>query len=143
MEVSPTTVAPVLHQTFALLVRRLRQHPVPGELSPAEGQALAALVRQEPTTTADLARLEQISAQSMGASIAGLEQRGLVSRHTDPDDGRRVLWRVTPTGQAEATRKRQTRAAQIAEALSTGFTPAELRTLREAAPLLERLAESL
>jgi hypothetical protein len=39
--------------------------------------------------------------------------------------------------------KRSARTQQLARALSDGFTPAELRTLMAAAPLLERLAHSI
>jgi hypothetical protein len=39
--------------------------------------------------------------------------------------------------------KRNARAGQLAQALEAGFTPAELRQLMAAAPLLERLAQSI
>jgi hypothetical protein len=39
--------------------------------------------------------------------------------------------------------KRNARTEQLAQALSTGFTQAELRQLIAAAPLLERLAQSI
>jgi hypothetical protein len=39
--------------------------------------------------------------------------------------------------------KHTARAEQLAKTLSTGFSPAELRQLMAAAPLIERLAQSL
>ena len=39
--------------------------------------------------------------------------------------------------------KRNARSEQLAVALSAGFTPAELRQLMAAVPLLERLAQSI
>jgi hypothetical protein len=39
--------------------------------------------------------------------------------------------------------KRGARARLIADALADGFTPQELRTLAEAVPLLQRLAEKI
>ena len=48
-----------------------------------------------------------------------------------------------PAGQQVLTDKRNARTEQLARALSSGFTPAELRQLKTAAPLLERLAQSI
>jgi hypothetical protein len=54
-----------------------------------------------------------------------------------------VVLSVTETGRAVLLDKRNARAEQLAQALSVGFTPAELRQLMAAAPLLERLAQSI
>ena len=108
-----------------------------------ESSALTRLDRGGPTTPSELAKLEQISPQSMGATLAALEARGLVGRRPDPRDGRRVVLSVTEAGRAVLLDKRNARAEQLAKALSAGFTPAELRQLMAAAPLLERLAQSI
>jgi DNA-binding MarR family transcriptional regulator len=76
----------------------------------------------------------------MGATLGALERRGLVERHSDPDDGRRVVVSVTEPG-FRALRK--VRTERLAEALSTGFTHSELRQLSAVAPLIERLAQSV
>src|ERR1700723_1856803 len=91
-------VASALLVGIGLLRRRLRQTHTGGELTLPEISALARLDRGGPTTSAALARLEQISPQSMGATLAGLEARGLVERHPDPEDGRRVVLSVTEAG---------------------------------------------
>jgi DNA-binding MarR family transcriptional regulator len=136
-------VAAALQMSIGLLRRRLRQVRPEGELTLPEIAALARLDRAGPATASMLARLEQISPQSMGATLAGLEARGLVVRSPDPDDGRRVLLSVTGAGQQVLRDKRSARTGQLAQALSAGFTPAELAQLRVAAPLLERLAQSI
>ena len=66
-----------------------------------------------------------------------------MARSPDPDDGRRVVLSVTGSGQQVLRDKRSARAEQLAQALAAGFTPAELAQLRAAAPLLERLAQSI
>src|SRR6185369_162566 len=102
-------VAAALGLSVGMLVRRLRHSslplpaPVPAGagpgsddgLPPGEGGvtipevvALARLDRGGPATAAALARQEQISPQAMGATLAGLEARGLVERRRDPADGR-------------------------------------------------------
>jgi DNA-binding MarR family transcriptional regulator len=142
-EPDATEVAAALRVSIGLLLRRMRQVGPDGELSLPEMSALARLDRSGPATSSTLARLEQISPQSMGATLAGLEARGLVQRHPDPEDGRRAVLSLTGAGQHVLQDKRSARVAQLAQALSSGFTPAELRQLRAAAPLLERLAQTI
>jgi DNA-binding MarR family transcriptional regulator len=136
-------VAAALRVSIGLLLRRLRQVRVEGELTLPESSALVRLDRGGPTTPSELAKLEQISPQSMGATLAALEARGLVERRPDPQDGRRAVLSATEAGRAVLLDKRNARAEQLAQALSAGFTPAELRQLMAAAPLLERLAQSI
>ena len=136
-------VAAALRVSIGLLLRRLRQVQVKGELSLPESSALVRLARGGPTTPGELAKLEQISPQSMGATLAALEARGLVERRPDPRDGRRVVLSATEAGRAVLLDRRNERTGQLAQALSAGFTPAELSQLMAAAPLLERLAQSI
>jgi DNA-binding MarR family transcriptional regulator len=136
-------VAAALLVSMGLLRRRLRQVPVEGELTLPETSALARLNRGGPTTASMLARVEQISPQSMGATLGALEARGLVARQPDPEDGRRVVLSVTEAGLEVLRNKRTARIEQLAQALSEGFTPSELEQLMVAAPLIERLAQSL
>jgi DNA-binding MarR family transcriptional regulator len=136
-------VAAALRLSIGLLRRQLRQAPVPGELTLPESAALTRLDRGGPTTPSALARLEQISPQSMGATLGALEARGLVERRPDPQDRRRAVLSVSEAGRQVLHSKRSARTQQLARALSDGFTPAELRTLMAAAPLLERLAHSI
>src|ERR1700731_3107495 len=91
-------VAAALRVSIGLLLRRLRRVQVEGELTLPESSALVRLDRGGPATPSALARLEQISPQSMGATLAALEARGLIERHTDPDDGRRSVMSVTAAG---------------------------------------------
>jgi DNA-binding MarR family transcriptional regulator len=136
-------VAGALYVSIGVLVRRLRQVQADGELSLPETSALARLDRGGPTTSAALAKLEQISPQSMGATLAGLEARGLVERRADPEDGRRVVLSLTDAGLAALRSRRNARAQYLADALSDGFTPEELQQILTVAPLLERLAQTI
>jgi DNA-binding MarR family transcriptional regulator len=136
-------VARALIVGIGLLRRRLRQVQVEGDLTLPESAALARLDRGGPTTASALARHEQISPQSMGATLAALEARGLVERRPDPDDGRRVVLSVTAAGLQTLRDRRNTRTRALAEALAVTFTRQELGQLMAAAPLLERLAQSI
>ena len=136
-------VAVALRDSIGLLLRRMRQQRPDGALTLPESAAMTRLNRGGPTTSSALAKLEQISPQSMGATLAGLEARGLVARHPDPEDGRRVVLSVTEAGQQILLDKRNARTDQLAQALSAGFTADEIRQLAVAAPLLERLAQTI
>lgn len=130
--------------SLGLFVRGLRQAPVQGELTLPEVSALSRLERVGSATTSDLARAEQITPQAMGVTLAGLEKRGWVERRPDPADGRRVVMSVSKAGRRALRDRRSARAEQLAAALvAGGFTRAELETLMAAAPLIQRLGESL
>jgi DNA-binding MarR family transcriptional regulator len=136
-------VAAALQVSVGLLVRRLRQTRPHGDLTMPEMSALARLDRGGPATPASLARAEEISPQSMGATIAALESRGLVRRSPDPDDARCVIVAATQAGLTALRDRRSERTDQLARALSAGFTRAELDRLLGAALLLERLAQGV
>jgi DNA-binding MarR family transcriptional regulator len=137
-------VAGTLHASVRLLVQRLRQtQAVEGDLSSPETSALARLDRTGPTTAAELARLERISPQSMGATVAALEERGLVQRAADPTDGRRSILSLSTDGRSLLQRRRSARSEHLSEALASAFTRAEVKELQAAAPLIERLAQHI
>lgn len=136
-------VAAALYLSVGLFKRRLRQMPAEGELSLPESSALRRLERGGPATVTALAKAEQISVQSMGATLRTLEARRLIARHPDPADGRRSVMSVTEAGLVALNDKRNARIAQLARVLAAEFTPAELGQLMAAAPLIERLAENI
>jgi DNA-binding MarR family transcriptional regulator len=136
-------VAAALLVSIGLFVRRIRQAPVQAELTVPEISALSRLDRAGSATPGELARVEQISPQAMGTTLGALEERGFVERRPDPRDGRRAVMSLTEAGQQAVRNKRTARTEQLAKALAAGFTGAELETLMAAAPLIERLGESI
>jgi DNA-binding MarR family transcriptional regulator len=123
--------------------RRLREASAAGELSAPQLTALSRLDRQGPGTTAELARREQISPQAMGATIASLEELGLLARSADPSDGRRSLLSLTPEGLAAIRSGRNALVDRITAVLGESFTTEETEVLAAAAPLIQRLADLL
>ncbi|MCV7225770.1 MarR family winged helix-turn-helix transcriptional regulator [Mycolicibacterium komossense] len=142
LEVDIGQLAGALFVSVGLVRRRLRQQQVAGDLSFPETAALARLDRDGPATSAELARQEQISPQSMGATLGALQDRGLIARSADPDDGRRVVLTMTEGGRTALQNRRRARVEQLAQGL-VGFTAEELAALQTAAPLIERLAQQL
>lgn len=136
-------VAAGLRVSVGMLVRRLRLVPAPGELTMPESSALARLDRGGPATASALARIEQISPQSMGATLSGLEARGFIERRPDPRDGRRIVLSLSDAGLRALRDKRNAKTERLAQVLASGFTDTELKQLREVVPLIERLAQSI
>ena len=136
-------VAAAVQGAIGLLVRKMRQAHLPGELTLSETWALSRLDRGGPATSSDLAKQDRISPQSMGATLAALEQRGLIERRRDTGDGRRILLSISDAGRQMVNDRLGARTEQIAAALRAGFTADELGQLLAVAPLLERLAEKL
>src|SRR5258708_4006526 len=89
-----------LTQALGLLVRRIRAAAASHELSLTEAAVMARLDRDGPATTAELARAERMKPQSMGATIAALEELGMVERKPHPTDGRQMNIALTLKGLA-------------------------------------------
>jgi DNA-binding MarR family transcriptional regulator len=121
------------------LARRLRSQRVDESLSPTEMSVLGTLARCGSATPGELARKEHVQPPSMTRIVAMLEAKNLVRREPHPDDRRQVV--VSRTEQAEAmlAESRVRRNAWLAE-LAVGLDEEELAILRQAAPVLEKLA---
>lgn len=76
----------------------------------------------------------------MAATLAALDQHGLIRRSPDPTDGRRQLVTLTEAGQARVEGNRQARDEWLARAFQDRYTEDERRTLLTAIELLERLS---
>jgi DNA-binding MarR family transcriptional regulator len=141
---SPTRrdAAGELRATLGLLYRRLRQTREVGDLSLPESTALSRLDRQGPITAAELARLEQVSPQSIGATVQSLQERRLINRAPDPGDGRRMILSLTQAGRETVYSKRTARTEQLTRALAD-LTTEEQGQLIAAIPALRHLAEAL
>jgi DNA-binding MarR family transcriptional regulator len=131
-----------LRGSLGLLYRRIRQTRGSGSLSLPESSALSRLDGSGQATAAELARLEQVSPQSIGATLQGLEAKKLIQRAPDPIDGRRIILSLTRAGRGVVHSKRAARTEQLTRALGE-LTPAERAKLLEALPVLDHLAAEL
>ena len=101
---------------------------------------MARLAREGPATTADLARAEGMKPQSMGTTIAALEEMGMVARKPHPTDGRQVNIELTAKGAAERTSVRDAKRTWLAEAIAQ-LDAQERETLFAAGRIIQRLLE--
>ncbi len=127
-------------QAVGLLVRRVRAAAASHELSLTEYAVMARLAREGPATTADLARAEGMKPQSMGTTIAALEERGMVERKPHPTDGRQVNIALTAKGAAVRNSARSAKRTWLAQAISQ-LDRQEQAILFAAGDIIKRLAE--
>jgi DNA-binding MarR family transcriptional regulator len=137
---TPTTLlAHELRDTVGRLIRRLRAEPGP---SVGRMAVLGRLDRDGPASISDLAAGERMRPQSMAQIVHDLETGGLVSRHPDPADGRRVFIELTPTGLEVLQTTRVRRETWLTEVLERDLTAEERERLRDALALLSRIADA-
>lgn len=139
---SAQEAAAELRATLGLLYRRIRQTRAASDLTLSESAALSRLDQHHPVTAAQLARLEQVSPQSIGTTLQSLEGRGLIQRAPDPGDGRRVILSLTGAGRETLRSKRTARTEQFTRALDA-LGAEDRAQLLAVLPVLERLAEEL
>src|SRR5579883_219237 len=129
-----------LTQAIGMLVRRIRSAAASHELSLTEAAVMARLDRDGPATTAELARAERMKPQSMGTTIASLEEMGKVERKPHPTDGRQLNIVLTAKGLSVRNAVRAEKRTGLAQA-TTQMNESERETLFKAGEIIKRLAE--
>jgi DNA-binding MarR family transcriptional regulator len=132
-------VQDLLH-VVSVLVRRVRAAAGDGGMSLSEAAVLKRLAEDGSATTAELARVERMKPQSMGAIIAGLEEDGLVTRQAHSTDGRQMLIQLTAKGTAQQEDRRAAKKDWLVKALGR-LEKEEQETLVRAIGILRRVAE--
>jgi len=124
------------------LRRRLanERHP-DNKLSMNAMAVLGELYRTGDLTVGELAAHERVRPPSMTRTVTCLEEGGYVTRRSHETDRRQVLVSLSESGRTTLLADRRRRDEWLAQLLR-GLTPDERAVLRQAAPILERLASS-
>ncbi len=127
--------------SVGLLVRRVRSAGASSDgLSWTESAVMSRLAKEGPATIADLARAESVKPQSMGTTIATLEEVGLVERKPHPTDGRQVNITLTAKGVAVRKDHRDAKLTWLAQAITT-LDGKDQEALFKAGEVIRRLVE--
>jgi DNA-binding MarR family transcriptional regulator len=132
-------VAEALEQAAVLMLRHLTDRQ---GLGVTASSVLARLEREGPVRLTALAAAESISQPSMSQLVQRLEGQGLVTRVSDPDDGRAALVAVAAAGRELLADLRWARRARLADLLTT-LSPEDEAALalamHVAGPVIQRL----
>jgi DNA-binding MarR family transcriptional regulator len=134
-------MASELRVVLGKLKRRLREHANKGDLSLSQLAVLGYLDREGPATVTTLARAEGVRPQSMGASVAALEESGLVVGRPDPVDGRQTMLSLTAAAREWIKASRAAREDWLSQAIRSHLSSAEQEQLARAAPLLRKIVD--
>jgi DNA-binding MarR family transcriptional regulator len=135
-------LASALRGSVARLGRRLRSEREEGaDLGLGSLSALGLLYREGPLTVGQLAERDRVQPPSMTRTVNCLVEGGYAERRRHETDGRQVLVEISDHGRATIERERGRKDAWLAQRLKE-LTPEERAVLRQAAPLLERLASA-
>jgi DNA-binding MarR family transcriptional regulator len=134
-------LASALRISVARLSRRLRseRHPENELLPVGQLSVLGALNRAGEATVGELAALERVQPPSMTRTVNCLAEGGYVVRRKHETDGRQVVVALSERGEQTLAADRKRRDAWLAQRLRE-LTPDERSVLRQAAPIIERLA---
>jgi DNA-binding MarR family transcriptional regulator len=131
-----------LRVAVARLTRRLRSERDPdNELSIGQLSVLGALYRNGECSIGELASHERVRPPSMTRTVNCLEESGYVVRRPHETDRRQVVIALAEKGSQTLAADRRRRDAWLAKRLRE-LTPEERHVLRQAAPILERLANA-
>ena len=131
-----------LRVAVARLTRRLRSERDPdNELSIGQLSVLGALYRNGECSIGELASHERVQPPSMTRTVNCLEESGYVVRRPHETDRRQVVVVLAEKGSQTLAADRRRRDAWLAKRLRE-LTPEERHVLRQAAPILERLANA-
>src|ERR1700710_2994430 len=95
---APPTLLYLMKQVELAVRERLDELVRPARLTALQYTALTVLERHPDLTSAHLARHSFVTSQSMADMVTTLRSRGLIDRHQDPDDRRRLVLSLTEAG---------------------------------------------
>jgi DNA-binding MarR family transcriptional regulator len=135
----PETAEDALLSLMMAMGRRLRQRQAGDVIDYSAFPILKLLTHQGPMRLSNVAGVLGLDASTVSRHVRQLEERGLLERTGDPDDGRASRVAVSEHGNTCLAHGFETRRRLITNALD-GFSEAERESL---CGLLHRLVENL
>jgi DNA-binding MarR family transcriptional regulator len=142
-EESARELAVVLHDLAWLLPRTIGAEAMQAEPQPPTALEVMRLLTRTPGLSVnDVGREIGVQANNVSTAVKLLEDRGLLEKRRDEEDGR--VTRLHPTDRALAARARRERSwgESMREAMA-GLSPTDAATLVNASQALRALAEHL
>ncbi|CAN5299266.1 MarR family transcriptional regulator [soil metagenome] len=124
------------------LRRRLRAEAQAQEYTEAQVMVMTHLFRENVATVTALAEAAGVRPQSMGATVAGLLEAGLIIGSPDPADGRRTLLTISDDARKTIEANRSAKEDWLFRTIRSTFTESEQKELARGVELLTRLVNS-
>ncbi len=140
-EAFAAALAAEIHSVSGRLRRRLREEGGAADLSPSQIGVLIRLENGGPSTVTELAQLEGVRPQSMGATVAGLQAGGFIVGAADPGDGRRIILSLSPMAAEQFSANRAARKSWLFQILRERLDADEQRELAHGIALLAKAIE--
>jgi DNA-binding MarR family transcriptional regulator len=122
-----------------LLSRRLRKNGAKDKLSAASLQVLGILHQRHSATPTEIAAEMGIKKQSLTVLLSALQDKGHIGREREPGDARKILLSLTSSGQDAFLEELRGRRATLARLVEENLSDAELASLVQVLPVLEKL----
>ena len=132
-------LAALLRPSLLRLTRLVRNQRVDLSVTLTQLSAMATLQKHGAMSAGELAAQEKVQPPSMTKVLANLEERGLVRREAHPGDRRQAILSITAAGVDLLDSERRSRDAWLTQQLGK-LTPGERQLLRDALPVLDKLA---
>jgi len=140
-KVATLELASELRVALMRLNRRLRAERPDESMTLTQRSVLGTLDQHGPMNLHQLTSHERVQPPSMTRTTAALEERGLITRSTDPKDRRHTVFDLSAEGRRLLHHDRRQREAWLAGQLDR-LSADERALLHDLAPLLNRLAQS-
>ena len=135
----PSTLLYLMKQVELAVRAQLDDIARPAGLTALQYTALTVLERHPDLTAAHLARHSFVTGQSMADMVTALLERGLIERHRDPADRRRLVIALTAAGRRLLDRLRP----QVADLQNRMLAPLSTDEAKELRRLLEQCRQAL
>ena len=131
-----------LYNVLGKILRKLRKQAGKQPFSTTEQATMALLDSNGQMLPSELADAHHISAQGISQIVNRLFDQGVITRHPDQSDKRKVYLSLTKKGQQALLNIRISRSKWLAGTVSDQLSPKEKNILKEAVEILGRLAEN-
>jgi DNA-binding MarR family transcriptional regulator len=135
------SLAPGIRTAVSRLMRQFKKKGRNSPLSMTERSTMGALDLYGPSLPSELAEMEKITAQSMTQVLNHLAALGYIHKKGAEDDKRKVFISLSVTGRTALAGIRHETIEWLAGAMAALLTEKEMEVLKEAVPILYKLAD--
>ncbi|HEX6773792.1 MAG TPA: MarR family transcriptional regulator [Acidobacteriaceae bacterium] len=125
---NPPEVLKLTRRMTTLFRERLEEQLKPLDITAAQLQLLAALMKEPGTSGAHISRYCQVTPQTTNALMTAVEKRGWIARTPHPENARVLLATLTPEGQ-RVFRRGKAIAVRLQDRMLRTLSAAEIRQL--------------